>query len=186
MTRGATVRFRCAFTMRPDFSTVTAAVAALGLRHGPVHVECRVNEAGVFVIEVAARPIGGLCARALRFQGPGGMVLPLEELLLRHALGEPVSGYRREADASAVMMIPIPRAGTYRGTDAVDAARAVPGIVAVVMTAKPDQRLEPLPEGGSYLGFLFAEGGKPAEAVAALREAHARLEVVIDPPIPMA
>ena len=166
--------------------TVTAAVEALGLRHGPVHAECRVNEAGVFVIEVAARPIGGLCARALRFRGPGGMVLPFEELLLRHALGEPVSGYRREADASAVMMIPIPRAGTYRGTDAVDAARAVPGIVAVVMTAKPDQRLELLPEGGSYLGFLFAEGGNPAEAVAALRDAHARLEVVIDQPIPMA
>ena len=91
---------------------VADAVGALGLRHGPVHAECRVNEVGVFVLEVAARPIGGLCAQALRFQGPGSVVLPLEELLLRHALGEPLSGYRRETDASAVMMIPDP---TRRG-----------------------------------------------------------------------
>ncbi len=164
---------------------VARAVAALGLRHGPVHAECRVNEAGVFVLEVAARPIGGLCARALRFQGPGGVVLPLEELLLRHALGESVTGYRRETDASAVMMIPIPRAGIYRRTDGVDAARAVAGIVAVVMTAKPDQRLEPLPEGASYLGFIFARRARPAEAVTALRQAHAKLRVAIDRPIPV-
>ena len=164
---------------------VADAVAALGLRHGPVHAECRVNDAGVFVLEVAARPIGGLCARALRFEGPGGVVLPLEELLLRHALGEPLSGYRREAAASAVMMIPIPRVGVYRRTHALDTARAVPGIVDVVMTAKPDQRLEPLPEGASYLGFIFARRGRPDEAVTALRQAHARLRVVIDTPIPV-
>ena len=164
---------------------VADAVAALGLRHGPVHAECRVNNAGVFVLEVAARPIGGLCARALRFEGPGGVELPLEELLLRHALGEAVSGYRRETDASAVMMIPIPRAGIYRRTDGVDTARAVPGIVDVVMTAKPDQRLEPLPEGASYLGFIFARRAHPAEAVTALRQAHAKLRVTIDTPIPV-
>ncbi len=164
---------------------VADAVGALGLRHGPVHAECRVNDGGVFVLEVAARPIGGLCARALRFEGAGGVMLSLEELLLRHALGEPVRGYRRELEASAVMMIPIPRAGIYRRTDAVDAARAVPGVVDVAMTAKPDQRLEPLPEGASYLGFIFARCARPAEAVTALRQAHARLGVVIDTPIPV-
>jgi hypothetical protein len=164
---------------------VADAVKAIGLWHGPVHAECRVNDAGVFVLEVAARPIGGLCARALRFEGPGGVMLSLEELLLRHALGEPVRGYRREAEASAVMMIPIPRAGIYRRTDAVDAARAVSGVVDVAMTAKPDQRLEPLPEGASYLGFIFARCTRAAEAVTALRQAHARLGVVIDTPIPV-
>ena len=112
-------------------------------------------------------------------------MLSLEELLLRHALGEPVRGYRREGDASAVMMIPIPRAGIYRRTDTVDAARAVPGVVDVVMTAKPDQRLEPLPEGASYLGFIFARCGRSAEAVTALAQAHARLRVVIDTPLPV-
>ena len=164
---------------------VADAVGALGLRHGPVHAECRVNDGGVFVLEVAARPIGGLCARALRFKGAGGVMLSLEELLLRHALGEPLGGYRREPEASAVMMIPIPRAGIYRRTDAVDAARAVSGVVDIAMTAKPDQRLEPLPEGASYLGFIFARCARPAEAVTALRHAHARLGVVIDAPIPV-
>ena len=165
---------------------VADAVEALGLRHGPVHAECRVNAAGVFVLEVAARPIGGLCAITLRFRGPGGAELSLEGLLLRHALGEPVSAYRRETDASAVMMVPIPHAGIYRRTDGVDAARAVPGVVDVVMTAKPDQRIEPLPEGASYLGFVFARCGRSADAVTALRLAHARLRVVIDTAISMA
>jgi len=96
-----------------------------------------------------------------------------------------VSGYHRETAASGVMMIPIPRAGLYRLTDDVDAARAVPGIVDVVLTAKPDQRLEPLPEGASYLGFIFARRGRPAAAVTALRQAHARLRLVIDTPIPV-
>ena len=164
---------------------VADAVRALGLHHGPVHAECRVNDQGVFVLEVAPRPIGGLCARALRFQGLGHVGLSLEELLVRHALREPVSAYRRETVAAAVMMIPIPRAGIYRRTEELGAARAVPGIVDLVMTAKPDQRLERLPEGASYLGFIFARAAHPAEAVASLRDAHARLRFVIDAPIPV-
>jgi len=165
--------------------TVACAVEVLGLRHGPVHAECRVNDVGVFVLEVAARSIGGLCARALRFQRAGGVVMTFEELLLRHALGESVSECRREADASAVMMIPIPRAGTYRRTEEITMARAVPGIVDLIMTAKPGQRIESFPESASYLGFIFARAARPAEAVASLREAHARLRIVIDRRIPV-
>ena len=176
---------RSADQQRRIEQAVADAVTALGLSHGPIHAECRVNDAGVFVLEVAARPIGGLCASTLRFQGPGGVELPLEGLLLRHALGEPVGAYRREAGASAVMMVPVPRAGIYRRTDGVDAARAVPGIVDLVMTAKPDQRIEPLPEGASYLGFVFARCRRSDEAVTALRRAHDRLRVVIDTAIPM-
>ena len=89
---------------------VSRAAAALGLKHGPVHAECRVNDRGVYVLEVAARPIGGLCAKSLRFQHEGkGPKVSLEELLLRHALGESPDGWRREAEASSLMMIPIPR-----------------------------------------------------------------------------
>jgi hypothetical protein len=150
-----------------------------------VHAECRVNEHGVFVLEIAARPIGGLCARALRFRGRGDRVVSLEELLLRHAVGEPVRGYRLLPEASAVMMIPIPRAGVYRRVKGASAATAVPGVVDLVVTAKPDQRLEPLPEGASYLGFIFARTENPADAVRALRQAHAKLDVVIDAPIPV-
>jgi biotin carboxylase len=164
-------------------AAVRAAAAAIGLHHGPVHAECRVNDAGVFVLEVAARPIGGLCARALTFSATGTpeSAIGLEELLLRHALGEDPGAWRRERDASGVMMIPIPRRGILRGVDGVDAARAVPDVVEIRITAKPDQRLVPLPEGASYLGFIFARAASPSSVEQALRAAHERLTFVVDP-----
>jgi hypothetical protein len=172
-------------------AAVDRAAHALGLRHGPLHAECRVNEAGVFVLEVAARPIGGLCARALRFDKrdgkagvgsqPDSSSVSLEELLLRHALGESPEGWARETAASGVMMIPIPRRGVFRGVAGLEAARRVPFIDDLQITAKVDQLLLPLPEGASYLGFIFARARTPAQVDQALRAAHARLEFSIDP-----
>jgi biotin carboxylase len=161
-------------------AAVSRAAHALGLRHGPVHAEVRVNDGGVFVLEVAARPIGGLCSKALRFTKPGEESVSLEELLLRHVLGEDVSRYEREPRASGVMMIPIPKRGIYKGVDGIDGAREVAGIEAIHITAKPDQQLVPLPEGKSYLGFIFARAATAGEADAALREAHRRLRFRID------
>jgi biotin carboxylase len=164
---------------------VEDAVRAVGLLHGPVHAECRVCPEGIFLLEVAARPIGGLCARALRFDGPAGRGLPLEEVLLRHAMGERVEGYVREERASGVMMIPIPRDGVYRRVEGREEAEAVAGIDEIRITAKPDQRLVPLPEGASYLGFIFARGATPAAVEGSLRDAHRALRFVIDPHIPV-
>lgn len=160
---------------------VRRAATAIGLHHGPVHAECRVNERGVYILEVAARPIGGLCAGALRFVAPGEPSVGLEQLLLRHAMGESVSAWTREVEASAVMMVPIPRSGVFRGVTGVDEAKAVAGIDDVVITAKPDQHLVALPEGASYLGFIFAHAPTPAGAEQAVRTAHACLRVTIDP-----
>ncbi len=164
---------------------VTHAAAALGLCHGPVHAECRVNDQGVFVLEVAARPIGGLCARSLVFEQPKGRRAGLEELLLRHALGESIAGWARERAASGVMMIPIPKPGIYRGGGGVDEARAQAGVEDVQITAKIDQQLVPLPEGASYLGFIFARAETPGDVEAALRKAHARLHFTIETALPM-
>ena len=184
-------------TQRAIVAGVAQAAQALGLRHGPIHAECRVNADGVFVLEVAARPIGGLCARALRFgvrsrfsrsdrDSPENRDLtPLEELLLRHALGEDPAPYQREDTASGVMMIPIAKRGILRRVDGVDEARAVAGIDEIHITAKPDQLLVPLPEGASYLGFIFARGQRTADVEEALREAHARLTFTIDPEVPV-
>lgn len=169
---------------------IADAAAAIGLWHGPIHAECRVapSAAGadpkVFVLEIAARPIGGLCARALRVEREGdrpAVPIPYEEFLLRSALGEPPSGWRREASASGVMMIPIPARGIYRDVSGVDEARAIAGIDDVRMTAKADQLLVPLPEGASYLGFIFARGDTPQDVERALREAHGRLDFAIEP-----
>jgi biotin carboxylase len=157
------------------------AAEALGLRHGPVHAEMRVNEAGVWMLEVAARPIGGLCARVFRFPGEA----TLEEVIVRHALGEEVAGLELVDPAAGVMMIPIPRAGIYQGVRGVERAAAVPGIFAVEITAKQGQELVPLPEGNSYLGFLFARGETPEEAEQALRRAHGELDFEITAALPV-
>jgi len=158
-------------------SAVDEACRALGLWHGPIHAECRVNDQGVYILEVAPRPIGGLCARALRFTGSAGDTASLESLLLRHATGERVTIWQREAAASGVMMIPIPGGGVLRGVEGVDRAHAVPGIEDVVVTAKVNHVLQALPEGATYLGFLFARGKTAADVERALRAAHACLHV---------
>jgi len=160
--------------------TVASAIRILGLRHGPVHAECRVNDQGIYVLEVAARPIGGLCSKAIRFSAVDGSLASLEEVLLRHALGERIDGYDRINRATGVMMIPIPRRGIYRGVSGVEKARRIPCIDDVIITAKPDSTLVPLPEGRSYLGFIFATSDAPASVEEALRCAHDSLEFTID------
>ena len=152
------------------------ACAALGLTEGPVHAELRVNERGPWVIEVAARSIGGLCSRALRF----GTGMTLEELILRHALGWKIESLDRERRPAGVMMIPIPRAGRLVAVQGKDAAEAVPGVEEVAITAHVGQELVPLPEGWQYLGFIFARAETPEAVERALREAHARLAFDIE------
>jgi hypothetical protein len=167
-------------TQHAIVEAIAAAARALGLRHGPVHAECRVSERGVYVLEVAPRPIGGLCAKAVRLRCHGGAAVSLEEVLLRHAIGQDVGGFARTDDASGVMMIPIPARGVFRRVTGVEDACAIPGIDAVHITAKLDESLVPLPEGRSYLGFIFARGATPALVERALRSAHACLDFSID------
>jgi hypothetical protein len=147
------------------------AALALGLREGPVHAELRWSDRGPFVIEIAARSIGGLCARTLRF----GIGMSLEELVLRHALGQDAASVARDGRAAGVMMIPIPRAGVFEGTQGLDEARSVPDIEDITISAHPGQLLVPLPEGSRYLGFIFSRARTPDRAEVALREAHGRL-----------
>ncbi len=161
---------------RQIVETTAAATRAMGLTKGPVHAELRVNERGPWVIEVAARAIGGLCSRALRFDA--GM--SLEELIIRHALGEDVMRVERESQAAGVMMIPIPRAGTLREVLGVNAAKGVADIEDVIITAHITQEILPPPEGASYLGFIFSRADTPDRVEAALREAHARLEFIVE------
>ena len=160
---------------------VVDVTIALGLHHGPIHAECRMNADEIVVLEVAGRPIGGLCARALRFTSNAHQVTSFEELLLRQALGEPIDRYAREAVASALMMIPIARDGYFRGVEGLELAARVDGIDEIRITAKSGQRMVRLPEGDSYLGFMFARARTAADAVAALWEAHGRLRFTIDP-----
>jgi biotin carboxylase len=159
-----------------------ATVRALGLEHGPVHTEFRVNEQGPWALEAAPRPIGGLCSRALRF-GPKRILL--EELLVRNALGMEGSDLERETDASGVMMIPVPTSGVVEDVRGDDQARATPGIEDVQITARLHDFIAAWPDGSSYLGFIFARGEAPAEAEAALRLAHSHLRFEIVQRLPV-
>ena len=154
---------------------VAGAVTAIGLRDGPIHAEARINDRGVWIIEVAARSIGGLCSRSLRFSGEE----TLEDLILRHALGLPIASRDREDAASGVMMIPIPSPGILEKVDGVEAARAVADIEEVTISIPVGETLVPVPEGDRYLGFIFARDGDPETVEAALREAHGRLTFTI-------
>jgi biotin carboxylase len=160
---------------RAIIETTRKAARALGLWHGPVHAEMRVNADGVYMLEIAARPIGGLCARALRFEGG----LTLEELVILHAIDNAPKSIARSRAASGVMMIPVPAAGIYDSVAGTSEARGIEGIEDIVMTAKTGQKLVPLPEGASYVGFIFAEGVSPAAVENSLRLAHARLRFEI-------
>jgi hypothetical protein len=161
---------------RAIIQTTEAGIRALGLTHGPIHAEMRINSRGVWMLEVAARPIGGLCARVL----PG-----LEELILRHAAGVDPGDIGMPAPASGVMMIPIPREGIYVDVEGLDRARAQPGIEDVIITAKQGQKLIPLPEGASYLGFIFARNESPDTVDRALRSAHRQLRFEIATALPV-
>ncbi|MGH8670905.1 MAG: ATP-grasp domain-containing protein [Burkholderiales bacterium] len=147
-----------------------------GLRRGPVHAEARVNATGVWLIEVAARSIGGLCSRTLRHT----LGVGLEQLVLAQALGE-ILHIEPATGAAAVMMIPIPITGLYRGVRGLEHALSLPGIEGIIITAEPGQWLAPPPEGRSYLGFIFARADSAASAESAARVAHRQLIFDIQP-----
>ena len=156
-----------------------AATGAVGLVEGPVHAELRVDGDRLAVVEIAARSIGGLCSRSLRF----GVGVSLEEIILRHTLGLPLDDLRRQVEASGVMMIPIPGSGTLERVTGQQKARAVSGVVGLELSVAPGRTVRRLPEGDRYLGFLFARGPSPAQVEQALRDAHACLDVVIAAPV---
>ncbi len=153
------------------------AVSALGLLEGPIHAELRVDGSTVRLVEVASRPIGGLCARSLRF---GMMGTTLETVLLRHALDLPAAGVRRSLQASGVLMIRIPRAGRLMGVEGVDEALGIDGVTGVELSVSTGTYLMPVPEGGRYLGFVFASAKRPDEVEAALRSADDLISVRIE------
>lgn len=159
------------------FEVVKNAARALKLVRGPVHAEVRFNAGGVYLIELAARSIGGYCARVLRFEDPetDTAKISLEELILRDALREPVQSFRREEHAAGVMMIPVPGRGVVKDVYGREEAMKVPYITDVIITATRGEEIIPLPEGGKYPGFIFARADNPADAEQALRRAHSLL-----------
>jgi len=159
-------------------ATAGQAARTLGLTRGPIHAELRIDDRGgearPVMLELAARSIGGLCSRVLRF--PGG--ISLEEMVLANALGRPIPRYHA-ARPCGVLMLPIPQPGVLRAVEGRTDAAATPGITGLTITIPLGQRVQPLPEGDRYLGFIFAEGDTHENVEKALGAARERLRVVI-------
>jgi biotin carboxylase len=165
---------------------IARAIKALNLFHGPFHAELRINAQGVWPLELAARSIGGLCSRALRFHlGASPETISLERLIIKLALSGDVSPARREEPASGVMMIPVEAEGIYEEVEGVERALATPGVEEVIITARPGQHLIPWPEGCSYPGFIFARGPTPQTVEDALRAAHRQLSFRVAAALPV-
>jgi len=170
------------FQQRALIDCAARSVAALGLVTGPIHAEFRINEKGPWVIEIAPRPIGGLCARALRF---GSEKISLEELILRQALRMEGSDLDREKAAAGVMMIPVPKSGIFERVEGRSEAEKISEIESIIITARQHDFIAAWPDGNSYLGFIFARAETPEEAEAALRQSHAKLKFVLTPRLPV-
>ncbi len=155
----------------------SAALRGLGIIHGPVHVELKVSDRRVSVVEVAARSVGGLCSQSLTF---GLMGTSLETLILRNALGWEKAELRREKVASGVLMIPIPKSGTFAGIHNLDAIREISHITGIDVSAVAGRHLDPAPVGNGYLGFVFARAETPDVVTKALRRARDKIQVVIE------
>jgi biotin carboxylase len=162
-------------TQQSIIDCTLAGARALCLRHGPVHAELRIKGSEPWILEIAARSIGGLCSRALRFDDG----ISLEELILRHALGQDIAPLEREKLASGVMMLPIPRRGVLKEVRGLSAAKSVPNVEDVKITVALEQNVVPLPEGDRYLGFIFARAATPDAVERSIREAYAQLKFVI-------
>ena len=166
-----------AATLDEVHSVTARATRALGLTQGPIHAEVRIERGRPHIIEIAARTIGGLCGRSLRF---GLLGAPLEALVLRQALGMRKESLRREHSASGVLMIPIPAAGRLVSVDGLETTRAIPAVTGVEITAPAGSRVAPPPEGDRYVGFVFARSETPDEVESALREAMDVLTVTVE------
>ena len=163
----------------PEFSifeTTQNAINALRIVQGPVHVELRINSNGTYILECASRSIGGLCSKVLVFND--GM--SLEELILRSCLGRNVTKSQLSSYARGVMMMPTEKMGILKEIKGVEDALNVKGVTDLKMNVKSGEKLEPLPKGDRYLGFIFAAGNDKELVIKSLKNAWSKIEVVLE------
>ena len=156
--------------------TLQVVVKALGIVKGPVHAEARINRNGNYILECASRSIGGLCSKVLEFQGG----ISLEELILRSYLGRNIEKSKLIGNARGVMMMPTEKKGILKEIGGVKDALVVNGVTDLQITVKPGEKLQPLPKGDRYLGFIFAEGNNQEFVINALKNAWSKIEIVLE------
>lgn len=155
---------------------VQSACDAYGIKTGPVHAECRLRDAQVYLIEMAARTIGGLCSDILEY----GLGCTLEDIVLKQAIGCGSKNTFSET-AAGVLMIPVTQHGILKRIEGLLYASKIEFIEDINIQLRDGYELVPLPEGNSYLGFVFAKAPSYEQVEQALRKAYACLNVVVAP-----
>jgi len=155
---------------------VAKCCSAYGLRHGPVHAEARLSDAGPILLELAARTIGGQCGQLVEFS----LQQKLEELVIQGMCGL-VPHTDKATESAGVLMIPITDRGILQRVEGLTAALQTEYIRDIEIHINPGYELTPLPEGASYLGFIFAQAPGYEQTYTALKSAYAKLRFVTQP-----
>ncbi len=149
---------------------------AYGLSHGPVHAEARISSGQVVLLELAARTIGGQCGQLIEFS----LKLKLEELVIQGMCGQ-LPDLPSRFEAAGVLMIPVTTSGILRRIEGLTAALQVKYIKDIEIHIREGYELIPLPEGSSYLGFIFAQAPDYHQTYQALKSAYQKLTFVTQP-----
>ncbi len=155
---------------------VSRCCHAYNLTHGPVHAEARITQTGVVLLELAARTIGGQCGQLIEFS----TCQKLEELVI---LG--MCGIKPElpssVESAGVLMIPVAKSGLLKRVEGMTDALQVEFIRDIEIHIQAGYELIPLPEGSSYLGFIFAQAPSYQQTYDALKKAYDKLNFVTQP-----
>jgi biotin carboxylase len=155
---------------------VARCCIAYGLEQGPVHAEARMSAEGPVLLELAARTIGGQCGRLIEFS----LQQKLEEIVIRGMCGLALESASKP-DAAGVLMIPITESGILQRVEGMTEALRTEFVEDIEIHINPGYELVPLPEGASYLGFIFAQAPDFDRTYAALKRAHGKLKFVTRP-----
>lgn len=155
---------------------VSRCCEAYGLTQGPIHAEARITENGIFLIELAARTIGGQCGQLIEFS----LQQKLEEIVIQGLCGEKPN-LPKSRLCAGVLMIPVKKSGILKRVEGLTAAMQINFVVDIEIHIQVGYALIPLPEGSSYLGFIFAQAPTFEETFDALKKAHQMLNFVTHP-----
>ncbi len=143
------------------------ACKKIGLENGPVHVEFKILDGNIFIIEINPRMIGGLCSKCLSF---GLFKASLEEITLHAFLYDELKPVELLSNYVGVLMLPTPQTGKFVSINQ-NELENIDNVSAVEITVFENSDLLEPPYGDKYLGFVFSQANEKALVLNALKNA---------------
>ena len=151
-------------TQKEIVNLIGKACKKLGLENGPVHVEFKIHNKEIFIIEINPRMIGGLCSRCLSF---GLFKTSLEEITLHAFLNNELKSIDLLSNFVGVLMIPTPISGKFISINK-NELESIPNVSGVEITVSENSNLLEPPFGDKYLGFVFSQGDSKEKVMESL------------------